>query len=182
MLVRAFTRFSTTLPPTQRSFSMLALHTILHPTDLSPLSDYAFRLACSLARDHGARLIVLHVRPPEILFAESPYVLPPDPAQVWEYWQEELCSLRPPDSIVAVEHLLKEGDPATEILSTAKANDCDLIVMGTHGRTGVSRLLMGSVAEQVLRHAACPVLTVKATPALAQSSQNATTHEVVART
>ena len=158
---------------------MLAIRTILHPTDLSPLSEYGLRLACSLARDHGARLIVLHVRPPEILFADSPYVLLPDPGQVWEHWQEELRQLQPQDPTVAVEHLLKEGDPATEILRTAKANDCDLIVMGTHGRTGVSRLLMGSVAERVLRKAACPVLTVKAPFALAESSQRATTHELV---
>jgi nucleotide-binding universal stress UspA family protein len=140
---------------------MLAIGTILHPTDFSPLSEYAFGMACSLARDHGARLVVLHVRPPEVFFADSPYVLPPDPAQVWEHWQEELIHLQPPDRSVTVEHLLQEGDPAAMIVRTAKEKDCDLIVMGTHGRTGVQRLLLGSVAEQVLRKAACPVLTVK---------------------
>jgi nucleotide-binding universal stress UspA family protein len=140
---------------------MLAIRTILHPTDFSPLSDYAFRLACSLARDHGARLLVLHVQPPEVLLAESPYVLPPDPEQILEHWLEQLHELKSPDPTVAVEHILREGNPSAEILRTARENDCDLIVMGTHGRTGVPRLLMGSVAEQVLRKAACPVLTVK---------------------
>jgi nucleotide-binding universal stress UspA family protein len=159
---------------------MLALGTILHPTDLSASSEYAFRLACSLARDHGARLIVLHVRPPEILFADSPYVMPPDPAQIWEYWHEELCRLQSPDSAVVVEHLLTEGDPTTQILGTAKQNHCDLIVMGTHGRTGVSRLLMGSVAEQVLRKAACPVLTVKTPSAMAEPAPDQTAHRLVA--
>jgi nucleotide-binding universal stress UspA family protein len=163
----------------QRSFAMLEIQTILHPTDLSPLSEYAFRLACSLARDHGAHLIVLHVRPPEILLAESPYVLPPDPVQVWEHWQEELRQLQPPDPTVAVEHVLKEGNPASEILRTAQEKDCDLIVMGTHGRTGVRRVLLGSVAEQVLRRASCPVLTVKGPVALLEALQGATAHELV---
>jgi nucleotide-binding universal stress UspA family protein len=56
---------------------------------------------------------------------------------------------------------LQEGDPATEILRIAQECKCDLIVMGTHGRTGVARLLMGSVAEHVVRKAECPVLVVK---------------------
>jgi nucleotide-binding universal stress UspA family protein len=158
---------------------MLAIQKILHPTDLSPLSDYAFRLACSLARDHGAELIILNVRPPEIVFTDTPYVLPPDPQQLWETWHEELLQLQPPDPNIALEHLLKEGDPATEILRTAQAKDCGLIVMGTHGRTGVRRLLLGSVAEQVLRKSTCPVLTVKAPHALPESGQRAAAKEVM---
>jgi nucleotide-binding universal stress UspA family protein len=156
---------------------MLAIQKILHPTDLSPLSECAFRLACSLARDHGAKLIILNVRLPDILFSDTPYVLPPDPQQLWETWQEELLRLQPPTPTIAVEHLLKEGDPATEILRTAEENGCGLIVMGTHGRTGVRRLLMGSVAEQVLRSSACPVLTVKAPSAITQSVPEATAQE-----
>jgi nucleotide-binding universal stress UspA family protein len=66
---------------------------------------------------------------------------------------------------IRVEHHLREGDPATEILALAQEIGCDLIVIGTHGRTGVGRLLMGSVAEAVLRRAPCPVLTVKGLPA-----------------
>jgi nucleotide-binding universal stress UspA family protein len=64
---------------------------------------------------------------------------------------------------VPVEHqLLFVGDPAAEILRVAQAVKADLIVLGTHGRTGLGRLLMGSVAEQVVRRAPCPVVTVKA--------------------
>jgi nucleotide-binding universal stress UspA family protein len=63
-----------------------------------------------------------------------------------------------------MEYLLEEGEPVTEILRTSARNNCDLIVLGTHGRTGFRRLLLGSVAEQVLRRAACPALTVS-TPA-----------------
>jgi nucleotide-binding universal stress UspA family protein len=154
-----------------RRFAMLAIRTILHPTDLSPLSGCAFRLACSLARDHGARLIVLFVNPPDVLLADSPYLPPPDPAQIWERLQDELEMLQSPDPAVVVEHVLKEGDPSEEILRTVQETDCDLIVMGTHGRTGVRRLLMGSVAEHILRKAACPVLTVKMPVAMAESLQ-----------
>jgi nucleotide-binding universal stress UspA family protein len=164
---------------TGEDFTMLTIQKILHPTDLSPLSECAFRLACSLARDHGAKLIVLNVRPPEIVFADSAYVLPPDPQQLWETWHEELLRLKPPDPSIAVEYLLQEGDPATEILRTAQENGCDLIVMGTHGRTGVRRLLMGSVAEQVLRKSACPVLTVKAPYGMPESVQETTAQELM---
>jgi len=64
---------------------------------------------------------------------------------------------------VCVEHRLGEGDPATVILEVAEETGAGLIVMGTHGRTGLGRLVMGSVAEQVLRTAPCPVLTVRTT-------------------
>jgi nucleotide-binding universal stress UspA family protein len=74
---------------------------------------------------------------------------------------EKLKALGPIDSAVRVERVLLEGDPAAGILEKAREMPCDLIVMGTHGRTGVGRLLMGSVAEAVLRRAPCPVLTVK---------------------
>jgi nucleotide-binding universal stress UspA family protein len=148
---------------------MLALRTILHPTDFSVPAEYAFRLACSIARDHGAQLLVLHVKPMEILYADSLYVLPPDPAHIEESFQEQLHQLQPPEPLAGVEYILKEGNPVAEILRTAEENDCHLIVMGTHGRTGVRRLLMGSVAEAVMRKAACPVLTVKA-PAAQQNS------------
>jgi nucleotide-binding universal stress UspA family protein len=72
-----------------------------------------------------------------------------------------LQQLRPEDSKVLVEHRLVQGGAAEEILQVAQDRKCDLIVMGTHGRRGFGRMLMGSVAEQVVREASCPVLTVK---------------------
>ena len=60
-----------------------------------------------------------------------------------------------------MEYRVQDGDPVVEILEVTREAPCDLIVMGTHGRTGLGRLLMGSVAEQVLRRASCPVLTVR---------------------
>jgi nucleotide-binding universal stress UspA family protein len=132
---------------------MLPIQTILHPTDFSERSDHAFRLAHSLARDRGACLIVLHVMPVPLVEEKRGYR---------EEMAEELSRIGSPDSKVRVEHRLEEGDAATQILQVAQETGCDLIVMGTHGRTGLGRLLMGSVAEQVLRRASCPVLTVKA--------------------
>jgi len=77
-----------------------------------------------------------------------------------------------PGSQVKVEHRLVEGFAAEAILQAAEESKADMIVMGTHGRTGFNRLLMGSVAEEVLRKAACPVLTVKA-PATEEVEDNA---------
>jgi nucleotide-binding universal stress UspA family protein len=140
---------------------MLAIRTILHPTDFSPQSTPAFQVACALARDYVARLVLLHVHPPDMMYGEG-YVLPPDPEVVRAELQERLNGLRPPDPAVRVERLLSEGDAARQILHTARDVGADVIVLGTHGRTGLGRLLMGSVAEAVLRQATCPVLAVKA--------------------
>jgi len=140
---------------------MLPIHTILHPTDFSDRSEFAFRLACALARDYGARLVLLHVAPlPVVVYGEG--IVPPPPDDFLERLEEKLHRLQVPDPRIHVEYRLKEGDPVTEILGTAQDIHPDLIVMGTHGRTGLGRLLMGSVAEQVVRQAVCPVVTVRA--------------------
>jgi nucleotide-binding universal stress UspA family protein len=140
---------------------MLPIRTILHPTDFSDRSAYAYHLACALARDYGARLIVLSVyRPPATVYAEmGPLVA--EPLDSMEEITEKLTRLKPEDLEGRVDHYVREGDPAAEIVRLAREAHCDLIVMGTHGRRGLSRLLMGSVAEAVLRKAPCPVLTVK---------------------
>jgi universal stress protein A len=138
---------------------MLRFSTILHATDFSPHSENAFQVACSLARDHGGKVIVLHV-------AESPVVLggvmtPPPPEDNLAAITEQLRKVQSPDGKIPVAHRLEEGEPVAEILRIAQEAKCDLIVIGTHGRTGLSHLLMGSVAEQVVRKATCPVLVVK---------------------
>jgi nucleotide-binding universal stress UspA family protein len=143
---------------------MLSIKTILHPTDFSDNSRAAFQLACALARDYGARLLVAHVaRRPVITPLEGP--VPPQP----ETYQEELTALLKGLQAAAPEvrmepRLMLSEDPAGEILRLAAEVGCDLIVLGTHGRTGLGRVLLGSVAEQVLRRAPCPVLTVKMPP------------------
>jgi nucleotide-binding universal stress UspA family protein len=141
---------------------MLPIRTILHPTDFSPHSHAAFQLACSLARDYAARLIVLHVVNPPIAALGGMAAVPPIAEEYGQRKAEEkLYHLQSPYAAVRIEQRLAQGDAAEEILRLAEEIPCDFIVLGTHGRTGVGRLLLGSVAERVLRKAACPVLTVK---------------------
>jgi len=122
-----------------------------------------------LARDNRATLLVLHVMIP----SASPILqaLPPDPLKSAES-QESVGQFpwpQPSDPQIRVEHRLAEGDAAEEVLRLSEQLACDVIVMGTHGRTGLGRLLTGSVAEEVLRKAVCPVLVVK-TPLRAAST------------
>jgi nucleotide-binding universal stress UspA family protein len=138
---------------------MLPIRIILHPTDFSEQSDYALRLACALARDHDARLVLLHVAlPPMAVYGGD--MLIPVPADSHDEERQRLDRLQVPEA-VATERRLVEGDAATEILQLIQDTGADLVVMGTHGRTGLARFLMGSVAEQIVRKAPCPVLTVK---------------------
>jgi nucleotide-binding universal stress UspA family protein len=142
---------------------MLPLTTILHPTDFSENSEFAFRVACALARDYNARLVLLHVVPPPMVI----YAGGPVPAETWpsvEEVQEKLRQLESQAHRVRVESQVLEGDPVDMILRAAEETHSDVIVMGTHGRTGLSRLLLGSVAEAVIRKAPCPVLSVKPSP------------------
>jgi nucleotide-binding universal stress UspA family protein len=147
---------------------MLNIQGILHPTDLSTHSMGAFRVACALARDYGARLIVLHVAPVPTVGAAGIVPSPPvagSEASADDTQKELAAALRDfqaKDAKVPIEHRVEHGDPADVIRKVAAEARCDLIVMGTHGRTGLRRMLMGSVAEQVLRRGTCPVLIVKA--------------------
>src|SRR5262249_22199321 len=131
-------------------------------------------LACALARDYRARLILLHVADvPMVAYGEG--VVPPNPEELRAEAQEQLDGLLVPDANVRAERRLEQGEPVGEILRVAQEVHADLIVMGTHGRTGLGRLLMGSVAEQVARQASCPVLTVRTPfPETAPQSQLAT--------
>jgi len=137
---------------------MLPIHTILHPTDFSEHSEHALQFASGLAKDYGAQLILVHVIvPPPVIYGEG--LLTTD-VFVDREAQERLHQWPVPDERVHVTRQCVEGDPATEIVRVARESAADLIIMGTHGRTGLSRLLMGSVAEQVVRQAPCPLLTV----------------------
>lgn len=140
---------------------MLTIRRILHPTDFSDLSRPAFELACSLARDFGARLVVCHITPPPVAAVVEGMVVDV-PAGESEQTRTRLEQVKPTDTSIKVVHRLEVGDAVREIIRLADEEKADLIVMGTHGRGGVSRLLMGSVAEGVMRKAPCPVLTLKA--------------------
>jgi universal stress protein A len=141
--------------------AMLPIHTILHPTDFSEASKFAFQTASALARDYRARLIVLHVgQLPATPMMEG--ILADDLEDFEADLQRRLAEVRPTEEGIPLEHkLVLAADTVPEIERIAEEEGCDLIVMGTHGRTGLSRVLMGSVAEAVLRQAPCPVLTVR---------------------
>lgn len=142
---------------------MLPIGTILCPTDFSKESGAAFDMACALARDSRARLIVLHVERPPLATLGGQTFVPPLPSEYdRERLREKLQEIRPPEANIAVEHRLEFGEPDAVILGVAGEVRAGLIVMGIHGGSGVRRLLMGSVAEHIVRKAPCPVLTVRA--------------------
>ncbi|HEY1375200.1 MAG TPA: universal stress protein [Gemmataceae bacterium] len=140
---------------------MLRVRSILHPTDFSDNSAAALELAGAVARDYGARLVIVHVKPPPVVASGVMTPEPPDPPEHAAELRRRLDTCGPATPGVPVEHVMLAGDAAAEIVRLATDEGFDLIVLGTHGRTGLGRLVMGSVAEKVLRWAPCPVLTVK---------------------
>jgi nucleotide-binding universal stress UspA family protein len=142
---------------------MLPIQTILHPTDFSPYSDLALQIAAALARDYRARLVIVHVGRQPARSLEGPAPAAPLPGE-WhrEELERQLRQRTVPNLDPAPEYCLTFADAlGDEIRRVADEIRCDLIVLGTHGRTGLGRLLLGSVAEHVLRRAKCPVLTVR---------------------
>jgi len=135
---------------------MIRIRKILYPTDFSSYSNQAYFHAVALAENHGATLTILSVYSPDL---PTPHSVPADDAR--GYWQDQLEQIRPVDPTIRIEHVLLEGDPARQIVGYSRDAGIDLIVMGTHGRTGLERMLMGSVAEKVMRGASCSVLVVK---------------------
>jgi nucleotide-binding universal stress UspA family protein len=137
---------------------VIRIQKILYPTDFSSYSNQAYFHAISLAEKHGASLTVMFVYNPDSITTPGSQG---DEEADRRYWREQLEQIRPVDPCIAVRHVLLQGDPATEIVRFGRDSGIDLIVLGTHGRTGMERLLMGSVAEKVLRDASCSVLVVK---------------------
>jgi nucleotide-binding universal stress UspA family protein len=139
---------------------------ILAPTDFSEYSKKAVASALELAQTFGAKLSILHVieLPP---YPIEGYVPPSLSATFLEDLErqatEDLAQLVPEaeSAKVEVERLVAVGTPARTIIETAEAEHVDLIVMATAGRTGFSHLVMGSIAERVVRTASCPVLTIR---------------------
>jgi nucleotide-binding universal stress UspA family protein len=141
----------------------VTLTTILHPTDFSENSRVALDWALAWAQQFDARLIVLHVVPEfaavyqlkqEEVERLSTHMQQVAEAEMRQLWQER-------GGAVDYELVVTIGAPAQEILRIAIERQVDLIVIGTHGRTGLSHLLLGSVAERVVRLAPCPVLIVR---------------------
>lgn len=137
------------------------LRRILVPVDFSECSKQALEYALALAEHFGAELTLLHVAP---RIPPVPEFGPVDEVAVREA-RKELEALRVRVSAVLPSHTvlsaLWAGEPHVEIVRAAEERAIDLIVLSTHGRTGLARILMGSTAEKVVRHAKCPVLIVR---------------------
>ncbi|MBL9083410.1 MAG: universal stress protein [Planctomycetales bacterium] len=135
---------------------------ILYAADFSRTGAAALEHAADLATKYDATLLVTHVAEPPVVYAEGMYYFGV-PAPDREALTTMLRNIRPADTRVKCEYHLLEGDPATALTDFARDKKVDFIVLSSHGRTGLSRLVMGSVAELVMRHAPCPVLVVKPT-------------------
>jgi nucleotide-binding universal stress UspA family protein len=144
--------------------SVDAIRRILVPTDFSAHADEAFRVANVLARATGAAVVVFHIASPPAVVTEGGTLLaepgPREAANLWARFEH----LRPIDPQVRVEHqvIVAERPGAGHILDILDRLGCDLIVMGTHGRSWLKHRLFGSVTEEVVRRARCPVMVVKA--------------------
>jgi len=147
--------------PRREDNPMTTIRTILHPTDFSATSELAFAYACELARSYKARLIALHVVQPVVPVAVDGILVPIDVDELQREAQARFQQLPPATSGVDFERLVREGPAGRTIVQVAAELGADLIVIGTHGRTGIGRVLLGSVAEEVLRRAPCPILTVR---------------------
>lgn len=145
---------------------MITLRRILHPTDFSQNARTAQAYACQLAEQNAAELHLLHVLPDPGYMLAQPEIGIGVPYAYWEDLrpaiERKLAEVLEPErkTKLKVVTALRKGSPFSEIIRYAQEQSVDLIVMGTHGRTGLSHLIIGSVAENVVRKAKCPVLTV----------------------
>ena len=146
---------------------MIQLSRILLPTDFSEQSHGAAAYACSFAEKFGAELHLLHVVQDLVTMVPEPGLAYPPPANYTAELvaaAEQALARLPDPSLTAnlsVVRTTRQGAPFVEIIRYARDNNVDLIVMGTHGRSGLAHVLLGSVAERVVRKAPCPVLTVR---------------------
>ncbi|NWG02835.1 MAG: universal stress protein [Syntrophaceae bacterium] len=144
---------------------------ILFCTDFSENSDWAFKYALNLARTYQAKLLILHVIPPDpvYLYPDQLYAyLPEERIEEYEVSEKEKADrelnsyyIQRMNGFKDYKVIFKKGVAFYEIIQTAREESIDLIVMGTHGRTGLDHILFGSTAEKVVRKSPYPVLTVR---------------------
>jgi len=144
--------------PTVTAPTRIELQNILFATDFSTSAQSALSFALDLARRYGAGLYTVNVLP-HLPFVEAPQ---PDPEQSKLWSKQQLAALIGSESFKGVQHeeLIEEGEIPQVLSKLVRKYDIDLIVIGTGGRKGLGKLLLGSVAEEVFRNAQCPVLTV----------------------
>src|ERR1044071_4189252 len=154
------------LGPEENRFSVIQsplpvfrLNKILVPVDFSECSMKALQYAIPFARQFGAELLLIHVVEPCVRWSE---LGPIEPQELHDIGAELERLKRTVGDFTTVKTLVQTGHVSNEIVDAAKQSDADLIIISTHGYTGVSRLLLGSIAERLVRHAPCPVLVVRA--------------------
>jgi universal stress protein A len=138
----------------------LTLKRILVPVDFTACTEKALQYAVAFAHQFGAELTLLHVVEPSYMPASEMGIIPDGDST--EDAQKEMQSLvRRLDRAVRYRTLLRKGGAQYEIIDAAKELGSDLIILSTHGRTGLERILLGSTAEKIVRHAGCPLLVVR---------------------
>lgn len=141
------------------------INNILVPIDFSDYSKNALKYAVEFAKGFSAKLYLVYVVEPMIYpadFSMGQIAIPSTDIDLHARAEEELKNLsKSINSSLVVETIIKTGKPFVEIIETAKEKDIDLIIIATHGHTGVEHLLFGSTAEKVVRKAPCPVLTLR---------------------
>jgi len=144
--------------PTVTAPTRIKLQNILFATDFTPSSQFALSYALNLAHGYGAAVYSAHVLP-HLPFVEA---VQPDPEQIRVSAEQQLGALVGSESFRGIRHkeLIAQGEVAEVLSKLVRNYEIDLIVIGTSGRKGLQKLLMGSVAEEVFRNAECPVLTV----------------------
>ncbi len=146
---------------------MIRLKRILAPTDFSEHARHSLRYACAFASQFGAELHLLNVVQDLVAMVPEPGLAFPPPGdymrELTQGAKRMLAALPDPQwaAGVSVVRAVRQGPPFLEIVRYAKDNAIDLVVAGTHGRSGLKHMLLGSVAERVVRKAPCPVLTVR---------------------
>jgi nucleotide-binding universal stress UspA family protein len=136
---------------------------ILCPVDFSNSGDAAMSYAASLAKEYQAELHLVHVYEQPFAYVDGGFASAPVPAVPpadMEAEEAKLEAVKPEKDVKFLRQFIV-GSPADELVNYAKEQNIDLVVMGTHGRTGLNRLLMGSIAEGIVRRSPCPVLTIK---------------------
>ncbi len=141
------------------------INSILAPIDFSDYSKNALKYAVEFAKEFNAKLYLIYVVEPMIYpadFSMGQIAIPSTDIDLHARAEEELKNLaKSIDASLKVETIIKTGKPFVEIIETAKEKNIDLIIIATHGHTGVEHLLFGSTAEKVVRKAPCPVLTLR---------------------
>ncbi|MCC7211291.1 MAG: universal stress protein [Candidatus Brocadia sp.] len=144
---------------------MISIKNILCPVDYSVYSEMALTYAIEFAEKYHAKLYLMHVLDIRVYDINNPdlYDINIVDEETLAKLRERLlrCVTEDTRGKIAVEALIIQGVPFTEIIKASKEYKIDLIVIGTHGRTGISHAIMGSVAEKVVRKAPCPVLTIR---------------------